>query len=687
MFIQVILLGGGVTAYLKRKNKNDEKPSLGQRKKTFSTMTLIKDFKTSLLGDEREQLQLTIDSEAQADIEKFKKESNRNLVYAASATSLALMAAVSPVFTVLGIAAVIFLARDVFALVWRDMKRGHYISVYLLSVVMLLGMIAAGHLVLAAFAGLLGGLMMKIIQKAEDNSEKHLLNVFSGHPAQVWVEKDGIEIQMGFETLAKGDTVIVNAGEVIPVDGVIRNGLATIDQHLLTGESQPVERTSGEEVFASTLLLSGRIAVVVETAGEETLAAGIGHLLNNTQHYKDNVMARGQKVADSFLPWEVGLGGLTLVALGPTAALAALWSGLGSNMAILGPLSVLNYLQILSRQGILIKDGRVFESLRQVDTVVFDKTGTLTQEQPTVGKVHSFLDFDENSVLRFAAAAEYRQNHPVAKAIIEKATELELVLPEMEDASYELGYGIQVSIEGSLVQVGSVRFMQQKGVELPEGILPLQQQAEELGYSLIYVAVGEQLAGMLEMHPTIRPEAREVLHFLKQRGLKLYIISGDHEEPTRHMANELGIEHYFAEVLPEKKADLVQQLRDDGRFVCFVGDGINDAIALKSAQVSISLKGASSAATDTAQIIFMEQSLRRLPAIFELSDEFEKTMNNNLVGSIIPGIVNIAGIYFLHTGIAMGMAIYYVGSLFGLGNTLIPLAKYQDKQPKLKDES
>jgi Cu2+-exporting ATPase len=317
--------------------------------------------------------------------------------------------------------------------------------------------------------------------------------------------------------------VIVNAGEILPVDGVIQTGLANIDQHILTGESQPVERTVGEKVFASTLLLSGRIAVLAETAGEETVAAGIGQVLNKTQNYKDNLMARGQKIADRFLPVEIGLGAVTWIALGPTSALAVLWSGLGANMAIAGPLSVLNYLQILSRQGILIKDGRVFESLRQVDTVVFDKTGTLTLEQPRVGQIHTLGNETESSVLRYAAAAEYRQPHPIAKAILAKASELELILPAMDEAQYEMGYGIQVKVENRLIQVGSQRFMQQKQIEIPENATPIEQAAEEKGYSLIYVAIDQQVAGILEMRPSIRPETLEVIKYLKQRGLKLSI--------------------------------------------------------------------------------------------------------------------------------------------------------------------
>ncbi len=680
MLIQAILLGGGLAAYMRRQQGSSvNRPGAGMQneKKGVSLKLLLKDFKSSVLGDERQQLQMSLDSQAQHEIEKFKREANRNLVISAAATGFALLSSVSVVFVLLAVGAIYYLARDVLLQVYRDMRRGHILSVYLLSMILLTGMILKGHLILAAISGLFGGLLMKIIKSVEDNSQQHLVDIFSGHPPKVWVEKDGLEILLDFNELKKGDIVIVNAGEIIPVDGEIRDGMASIDQRLLTGESQPVERSRGDKVFASTTLLSGRIAVIVETAGNDTLAAGIGQLLHNTQHYKDNVMARGQKLADAFLPWEIGVCTLTFIMLGSNSALAALWSGLGSNMAILGPLSVLNYLQILSRQGILVKDGRVFESLRQVDTIVFDKTGTLTLEQPSVGAIHAFENFTEEEVLRLAATAEFRQSHPIAKAIVARAETEGMTLGEIEDASYDIGFGIQVTLEGRKVLVGSIRFMELKSVVMPEHIGLLQQQADELGYSMVYLAVDDRLAGMLEMHPTIRPEAKEVLAFLKKRGLDIYIISGDHERPTRHMASLLGIEHYFSEVLPENKADLVQQLRDDGKFVCFVGDGINDAIALKSAQVSISLKGASSAATDTAQIVFMEQSLNKMPTIFELSDEFEQTMNSNLVGSVMPGMINIACIYLLHTGIAMGMTIFYLGSLIALGNTLLPLARHQ----------
>lgn len=690
-----IAVFSGLAAYLRQRRERNKPlvqrlslPAVpaGQAAPTaFSGKRLLHDLKVALLGDERQQQQLSLNAEEAANLENFKQQANRNMLLSAGATGLALLGAFSPVFWLLGAGAVLYLSRDVFQFIWRDIRRKHYFSVYWFGAVMVLGMIASGHLVLAAFSGVVGGFLLRIVKRVEDSAQAQLAQVFAWHPAHVWVLQDGTELQIPFAELQQGDTVIVNAGEVIPVDGVILDGMGTIDQHVLTGESQPVERASGEPVFASTLLLGGRLTVRVETAAEDTLAANIAQVLNNTQSYKDNLMARGQQIADRFIPVEAGLGALTLAVAGPTPALAMLWSGLGANMAILGPLSVLNYLHILSRQGILIKDGRVFESLRQVDTVVFDKTGTLTLEQPEVGQIHALADDDVPTLLRYAAAAEYRQPHPVAKAILAKADSLGLELPSVAEASYAVGYGIQVMTEGHLVQVGSERFMQQQQLAIPEPVAPLQAQAAAQGYSLIYVAIDQRVAGVLEIRPSIRPEAAAIVRTLKQRGLKLYIISGDHQQPTQHLAQALGIDHYFAEVLPENKAALVQQLRDDGRFVCFIGDGINDAIALKAAQVSVSLKGASSVATDTAQIVFMDGTLERLPTLLNLSAEFEQTMQANLVSSFAPGILNIAGIVFLHTGIAAGMALFYLGAVAGLGVSLRPLVRHQQTLAELPE--
>jgi Cu2+-exporting ATPase len=683
MLIELTLLSGA-TAYWLIRHRDKSHPGIKiaesghkSRTKKFSSKQLFKDAKSALSGYERQQQLSTDIDDLNEVMQKAQQDVNRNLLISVGTVTTALLGGISPLFTVLSAMGVLYLSRDVFRFIWRDFRARHFFSTFLISAILVVGMIASGHLILAAFAGLIGGFFVKIIEKTENNSKTQLLNVFAGHPPRVWLEKDSMTIEVDFNQIQAGDIVVVNTGEIIPVDGQIHDGLALIDQHILTGESQPVEKAAGDKVFAATLLLSGRIRIRVETAGEETVAAQIGQVLNKTQNYKDKLVARGKKISDSFMPILLGISAVTLALRGTGAAITVLWSALGANMISLGPLSVLSYLQIFSRCGILVKDGRVLESLRQVDTVVFDKTGTLTLEQPTVGKIHCFGDYDENTVLGYAAAAEYRQPHPIAKAIVNKAASKNFEWPDLDEASYEVGYGIKVLINGQRIRVGSGRFMSREGIELPEVAQNLQAQAEAEGFSLIYVGINQQLGGILEMHPNIRPEAVEIIQCLKQRGMKLYIISGDHEHPTRRMAETLGIDHYFAEVLPENKAKLVKQLCKQGQFVCFIGDGINDAIALKSAQVSISLKGASTAATDTAQIIFMDGTLNHMEQLFQLADEFEETMHTNFLTTIVPGVICIGGVYFLHFGIAMGMGLYYVSTAVGVSNTLWPLVKHQ----------
>lgn len=699
MLIELAVVGGGAVLWRKLKPKGSQLPDVVRenlptpvRKHTvkqdkFDGKQLFSDLKSVLIGDERKELQKSLDPGLQSLEEAHKRRGGRNMLLSAGALGLAVLGTTYPAFYVLGSAAVIYLGRHVYLNVWRDIKRGHFISVYLVSAILVLSMIATGQLIYSALAALLSGFLVRLIKKAEDSSQKQLINIFAGHPKQVWVEKEGVELQVAFESVREGDIVIVQAGEVIPVDGVIQEGSANIDQHILTGESQPVDRGAGESVFAATLVLAGRIRILVETAGEETVAASIGNVLNNTKSYKDHLMLRGRKIADKFLPVELGTSLLTLGLLGPLPAIAVLWSGLGYRMIMLGPISVLNYLQILSRRGILVKDGRVLESLRNVDTVVFDKTGTLTEEQPTIGAVHLLADYDESQVLHFAASAEHRQTHPVAQAILDKADSLGVTPSVPGDSSYEVGYGIKVQLAQQSVRVGSARFMQREGLALPEQVEALQQQAEEQGHSLIYIGVDDVVAGILEMQPSIRPEAQQLIQYLKQRGISTYIISGDHEKPTRTIAHKLGVDHYFAETLPENKAELVRQLRDEGKFVCFIGDGINDAIALKSAHISISLKGASSAATDTAQIIFMDGTLAPLERLFEFADEFERTMRRNTIISLAPGMINIGGIYLLHFGIATSMSLFYGGTTAGLANTILPLIRHQDKNASLTQEA
>ena len=540
-------------------------------------------------------------------------------------------------------------------------------------------------LVYGAIAGWLFALINKMVVKTKDNTRKELTNLFGQQPQYVWLLREDpagtskIEVEVPFESVQAGDIVVINAGQMIPVDGTIYDGMGSIDQHMLTGESQPAEKGKGDAVFAATVVLSGKIYIQVEKTGSETAAAQIGQILIDTSDYTSELQLRGKEIADRAGLPTLTLGTLSLLLFGPDKALAVLYAGIGRNMQIFGPLSVLNYLQVTARQGILIKDGRALEQISKVDTIVFDKTGTLTLEQPHVGTIHTWNGYTEESLLTVAAAAEERQTHPIARAIREEAEERELELPLIDEASYEVGYGIKVSLDQKLIRVGSNRFMAMESITIPEEIERIAQEAHQQGHSLVYVAIDNQLGGAIELVPTIRPEAKRIINSLRQLGLDMYIISGDHERPTRALAEELGIKQYFAETLPENKADHIAKLQEEGKFVCFVGDGINDAIALKKAQVSISLRGASTIATDTAQIILMDQSLNQLEQLFAISQQFESNMKLNLAATTLPGFIIIGGAFTGLVGFGASIPIFFIGVGAGVANAMRPLFEVSAK--------
>jgi Cu2+-exporting ATPase len=321
-----------------------------------------------------------------------------------------------------------------------------------------------------------------------------------------------------------------------------------------------------------------------------------------------------------------------------------------------------------------------------VDTVLFDKTGTLTVEEPQVAAIHTVPGFTDKAVLRYAAAAEHRQTHPIARAIIKEAAVRNIALPLIDNARYEVGYGIKVSMEEKVICVGSDRFMTLEGVAIPEAIQAQQRVCQAEGHSLVMVAVDQQLAGAIELQPTIRPEAKEIVDELHRRGLTIAIISGDQEGPTRKLAQTLGIEQYFANTLPENKAALVEQLQQAGHAVCFVGDGINDSVALKKANVSVSLRGATTVATDTAQIVLMDQSLQQLRALFTLADEFDVNLKTGFVCAILPAVINIGGIFFWHWGLYASFAVYNLTMLNNLGIATFPLWRHRSNPLRQLDK-
>ena len=544
-----------------------------------------------------------------------KEEQEINHYMAFSGLSLALTTAGAlfyPPLTVASIPVLLYMATNFFKWQYNMMFKEKRVGAALIDFMTVTGTLATGHYFAASLTYVLLCVSRKLLIKTEDHSRKSLINVFGTEPRFIWIQRDGSEVEIPFEGLSIGDIVVAHAGETIPVDGTIVTGRALVDQRTLTGESQPVEKAIGDTAFASTVVLSGQVHIQVEKAGKETVAAQIGDILNHTADFTSTIQSRGEKVIDRGAVPTLGFSAFALPVLGTAQAVAVLYASFGYHMRIAAPISVLNFLRIASQNGVLIKDGRSLELLSEIDTIVFDKTGTLTEEVPTVGTIYTCHDYGENDVLTYAAAAEYKQTHPIAQAIQQEAHSRELIVPSISEAKYEVGYGLKVLVggtlakQGVLVRVGSARFMSMEGITIPADIKKIEAACHAEGNSFVYVALDNQLGGAIELRPTVRPEAKKLTRALRKRHISIVIISGDHEKPTKKLAESLGIDHYFAEVLPQDKAQLIEQLQEKGKSVCFVGDGINDSIALKKANVSISLCGASTIATDTAGIILMD---------------------------------------------------------------------------------
>jgi heavy metal translocating P-type ATPase len=568
------------------------------------------------------------------------------------------------------------------------LKQGK-VGVDALITITLAGCVSLGYFWIGSFATVVQIAGRKLLLRVTEDSRNKLIDVFRQYPKSAWVVVDGVEVEVPLEEVNAGQTVVVNAGETIPVDGTIIEGMAAVDQHILTGESKPAEKEPGDEVFALTVVLSGRISVKVEKAGNETTVAQIGQVLNDTIEFKATAQLRAETLSDKTALPTLIAGCVSLPFLGPIGALAVINSHFKHKMSVIAPIGLMNFLNLASQKGILVKDGRSLELLNQVDTMVFDKTGTLTEEKPYIGAIHACVDYEDNKVLMYAAAAEQKQTHPIAKAILEEAHQRRLSIPEIDEAEYKIGYGLTVKISSSEVRVGSRRFMEICGISIPPELHRKEESCHGQGHSLIMVAIDSEAVGAIELLPTIRPEAKQVIRELRERhGIQsTYIISGDHETPTKTLAAELGVDHYFAETLPEEKANIVEQLQNEGKFICYVGDGINDSIALKKSQVSISLRGASTIAVDTAQIILMDERMSNLISLFDYAQDFHSNVNTTFGIVVIPTLIGIGGVLFLHFGLVHTIMLNLMSLAAGTSNSMLPLLKYKLTSEKVESKA
>ena len=645
--------------------------------------TLVLKFNTRVLR--RDQV-LTIIDRALAKAEIPSKLDPLDLDFPLAITSVPLSAVAQFMFpALLPYAGALFLFTSIttFKSAYHVATKERRLGVDILDAIVVTGCIATGQIFAGAVLCLCLSFGRLLVAKTQDDSKRLLIQAFGKQSQFVKLWKDNREVEISLEDLRLGDVIVVHTGESVPVDGIVKEGLAMVDQHALTGESTPAEKAAGDRVFASTLTVAGKVFVEVEKAGTDTASSKIAQILNDSAGYKLGSQHKGEQMADRAVIPTLGLSALGLATLGPQGAVAVLNSDFGTGIRMAAPLAMLTSLALCASKGILVKDGRALELMHDIDTVLFDKTGTLTRERPEVGHVVSYGNMSRNRLMQLVASAEQRFSHPIAKAILDEFEATGLSLLPIDDSKYEVGYGIDAMIDGHKVMVGSLRYLKMEGIAVPEEVEQVVKAAHAEGHTLVMTAVDREFAGVIELRASQRPEVVEIIKGLRARGIKhIAIISGDHEGPTRKLAESLQMDEYFAGVLPGDKADYVERLQKQGRKVCFVGDGINDSIALKKANVSISLRGASSIATDTAQIVFMEESLHRLCELRDIARDLDRNVRRSWYMILAPNAFCIFGAFTMGFGIMASVLTNNVAALGALANGMLPLYRMLNEQAK-----
>ncbi|MCU0534184.1 MAG: heavy metal translocating P-type ATPase [Hydrococcus sp. Prado102] len=469
--------------------------------------------------------------------------------------------------------------------------------------------------------------------RSTQNSTQDLLGSFS---QVVWVERDGQKQEIPLEEVEIGDIVVIYPGEQIPVDGRIISGRALIDEQKLTGESMPVVRSQGEAVYASTLVREGCIYLKTESKGGDTRAGRTVQLIQEAPIHDTRIENYASKIADRAVVPTILLGGLVYaLTRNPARAASVLTLDFATGIRVSVPTTVLAALNHAARRGILIRSGRALEQLAAIDTIVFDKTGTLTQGEVTIVSIQSAGEKAPSDILRLAATAEQRITHPVAEAIARYAFAQGVKIGRRDEWHFHVGLGIEATIEGETVLVGSKRFLVHKGVSLEN--LP------ELEYkeaATIYIASDGQLQGVLQYLDPLRPESRQIVTDLANQGSEIHMLTGDQQQRAHLIATQLQIPatQVHAEAFPETKAQVVQQLQQQGKIVAFVGDGINDSAALAYADVSVSFRNGSDIARETADVVLMNDDLHGLIEAIAIARQAQQIIHQNTGIVAIPNL-------------------------------------------------
>lgn len=466
-------------------------------------------------------------------------------------------------------------------------------------------------------------------KSVDDLARSMSLNV-----SKVWLRTpENQEILVESSKIEKGDKVVVHMGNVIPFDGEVLDGDAMVNQASLTGESVPVQRTVGNTVFAGTVVEEGEITIRVKEVEGNNRFDQIVTMIEESEKLKSELEGKAEHYADKLVPWTLGATGLTyLLTRNVTKAMSILMVDFCCALKLAMPISVLSAIREASLYNVTVKGGKFLEAVAEADTIVFDKTGTLTKAHPTVVDVVNFNDeYSSDDMLRVAACLEEHFPHSMAKAVVDAASKKGLSHEEMHTkVEYIVAHGIATSINGKRTVIGSYHFVfEDEKCVVPAGKEPLFESLP-LYYSHLYLAIEGKLSAVICIEDPLRDEAAAVVTSLKKAGIsKVVMMTGDSERTASVIAKKVGVDEYYAEVLPEDKAAFVEREKAKGRKVIMIGDGINDSPALSAANVGIAISDGAEIAREIADITVGSDDLYQIVTLKYISNALMKRIKSN----------------------------------------------------------
>ena len=459
-----------------------------------------------------------------------------------------------------------------------------------------------------------------------------LARSMSLHVEKVWMKQDKTEVLMDSNKIQKGDQIVVHMGNVIPFDGTVTEGEGMVNQASLTGESVAVRKSSGAGVFAGTVLEEGELTIQVTAVGGGSRYEQVVKMIEESEKLKSGLESKAEHLADRLVPWTLGGTALTyLLTRNVTKTLSVLMVDFSCALKMAMPISVLYAIHEAGTHHITVKGGKFLEAVAEADTIVFDKTGTLTKAKPTVVKIVSFDGRSEDELLRIAACLEEHFPHSMAKAVVHAAQERGLEHEEMHSkVEYVVAHGISSSVEDKKVIIGSYHFVfEDEKTAIPEDKREILENLPQ-EYSHLYMAIEGKLSAVICIEDPLRPEAADVIRELKRAGIsKVVMMTGDNEHTAKAIAEKVGIDEFYAEVLPGDKAKFVEKEKEAGRKVIMTGDGINDSPALSASDAGIAISDGAELAREIADITISADDLYQILILMQISDQLMRRIRKN----------------------------------------------------------